>query len=241
VGSALAGSVADCWLAGYSNLLGATPSQKRDGGAGQRAQRFMPAIVRQAVILAGGGAPGWGRLPRAFRSLSYRSSAIGAFSTFSLTRSRGKFLATFFYSPDTSVTKLRSATMADPSAARGCRLSSSWRHGGRPRPAAFLDRDGVLNRDRGYVHRPVQVEWIDGAVETVRRFNDLGYYTFVVTNQSGFARNYYSEEQVHGLHAWMSDRLAEHGAFIDAFSPSTRMAWFSDIEEVTRTGTRNRE
>jgi D,D-heptose 1,7-bisphosphate phosphatase len=85
------------------------------------------------------------------------------------------------------------------------------------RPAVFLDRDGVLNIDHGYVHRPEQVDWVDGAFETIRRFNNLGYYVFVVTNQAGIARAYYSEEQVHSLHAWMSDRLAEQGAFVDAF------------------------
>jgi D,D-heptose 1,7-bisphosphate phosphatase len=85
------------------------------------------------------------------------------------------------------------------------------------RPAVFLDRDGVLNVDHGYVCRPEQVDWIDGAVETIRRFNNLGYYVFVITNQAGIARGYYSEERVNSLHTWMSDRLAEQGAFIDAF------------------------
>ena len=87
----------------------------------------------------------------------------------------------------------------------------------RRRPAAFLDRDGVLNVDRNYVHRPEQVEWIPGAIECVRRLNDLGYRVVVVTNQAGVAHGYYGEDSVHALHAWMSDRLAVHGAFVDAF------------------------
>ena len=85
------------------------------------------------------------------------------------------------------------------------------------RPAAFLDRDGVLNHDSGYVHRPDQVVWVPGALDTVRRLNDLGYYVFVVTNQAGVAHGYYDEATMHTLHRWMSDRLAEKGAFIDAF------------------------
>lgn len=85
------------------------------------------------------------------------------------------------------------------------------------RPAAFLDRDGVLNRDHGYVHKPDQVDWVPGAADAVKRLNDEGYYVFVVTNQAGIARGYYDETTMHELHSWMSDRLAEKGAFIDAF------------------------
>lgn len=85
------------------------------------------------------------------------------------------------------------------------------------RPAAFLDRDGVLNADRGYVHRPDQVEWIAGAQESVRRLNDLGYRVVVVTNQAGVAHGFYDEDRVHALHGWMQGELAAKGAFIDAF------------------------
>jgi D,D-heptose 1,7-bisphosphate phosphatase len=87
----------------------------------------------------------------------------------------------------------------------------------RRRPAVFLDRDGVLNLERAYVHRPEQVEWIPGAIECVRRLNDLGYRVVVVTNQAGVAHGYYGEDNVHSLHAWMSDQLAAYGAFVDSF------------------------
>jgi D-glycero-D-manno-heptose 1,7-bisphosphate phosphatase len=87
----------------------------------------------------------------------------------------------------------------------------------RTRPAAFLDRDGVINRDFGYVHRPDQVEWIAGAQDSVRRLNDLGYRVVVVTNQAGVAHGYYGEEDIIALHDWIQEELATKGAFIDAF------------------------
>ncbi len=85
------------------------------------------------------------------------------------------------------------------------------------RPALFLDRDGVLNVNHGYVHRPDQVEWIPGAIATVKRFNDAGYYVFVVTNQSGVARGYYDEAQVRALHCWMAGEMHAAGAHVDRF------------------------
>jgi D-glycero-D-manno-heptose 1,7-bisphosphate phosphatase len=85
------------------------------------------------------------------------------------------------------------------------------------RPAAFLDRDGVLNVDRGYAHRPDQLEWIDGAPEAVRLLNDAGYFVIVITNQSGVARGFYDEDAVRRFHAHMQAALQGHGAHIDAF------------------------
>ncbi len=85
------------------------------------------------------------------------------------------------------------------------------------RPAAFLDRDGVLIVDHGYAHRPDQLAWIDDAPAAVRMLNEAGYYVFVITNQSGVARGYYDEAAVNRFHAYMQDRLRAHGAHVDAF------------------------
>ena len=84
------------------------------------------------------------------------------------------------------------------------------------RPAAFLDRDGVLIVDCGYPHRPDQLVLIPGAAEAVKRLNAAGYVTVIVTNQSGVARGMFSEETMHGFNALLVERLAEAGARIDA-------------------------
>jgi D,D-heptose 1,7-bisphosphate phosphatase len=85
------------------------------------------------------------------------------------------------------------------------------------KPAAFLDRDGVLNVDSAYVHRPDQVAWVDGAMQAVKHLNDNGHYVFVVTNQAGVAHGYYDCSTVERLHAFMNEELRNAGAHIDAF------------------------
>ncbi|MBF0183318.1 MAG: formate dehydrogenase subunit alpha [Magnetococcales bacterium] len=83
------------------------------------------------------------------------------------------------------------------------------------RPAIFFDRDGVLNQDRDYVHRPDQFEWVPGAKEAILWCNQQGYLVIVVTNQSGIARGFYDEAQLYELTAWMQEQLAVDGAHID--------------------------
>lgn len=87
----------------------------------------------------------------------------------------------------------------------------------RPRAAAFLDRDGVLNHDFGHVGAIERFRWIDGAQQAVKTLNDAGFLVFVVTNQSGVARGFYGEEGVLAVHAHIATGLAEYGAHIDDF------------------------
>jgi len=83
------------------------------------------------------------------------------------------------------------------------------------RPALFLDRDGVINVDHGYVHRPETVEFVDGIFELCRHARSLGYLIFVVTNQAGIGRGYYGEDDFLALTDWMRRRFDAEGAAID--------------------------
>lgn len=85
------------------------------------------------------------------------------------------------------------------------------------RPALFLDRDGVINVDHGHVGTRDRFEWIAGARETIAAAAALGWHVFVVTNQSGVARGFYTEDDVHALHAWIADEVRARGGSIDDF------------------------
>ena len=82
-------------------------------------------------------------------------------------------------------------------------------------PALFLDRDGVINVDHGYVHRIEDFEFIPGIFELCRDAKAKGNKLVVVTNQAGIARGLYSEAQFHALTAWMKQRFVEEGAPLD--------------------------
>jgi D-glycero-D-manno-heptose 1,7-bisphosphate phosphatase len=84
------------------------------------------------------------------------------------------------------------------------------------RKAAFLDRDGVINLDRAYVGRWEDFEFVAGAVDAMRALKQAGFALVVVTNQSGIARGYYTEEQYQALTIAMKQALVEAGAAVDA-------------------------
>lgn len=83
------------------------------------------------------------------------------------------------------------------------------------RPALFLDRDGVLNVDRGWVGTRERFEWMPGAIEAVRLATSKGWHVFIVTNQSGVARGFYDEAAVRDLHDWMRGQILAAGGTID--------------------------
>ena len=82
-------------------------------------------------------------------------------------------------------------------------------------PALFLDRDGTLNRDHGYVGTLDRWEWVDGAREAIAAATAAGWRVFVVTNQSGVARGFYDEAAVAALHAAMVAQAREAGGIVD--------------------------
>ncbi|MDD4320388.1 MAG: D-glycero-beta-D-manno-heptose 1,7-bisphosphate 7-phosphatase [Acidaminococcaceae bacterium] len=83
--------------------------------------------------------------------------------------------------------------------------------------AVFLDRDGVLNVDNGYLFKIADIQWIAGAKEAVGYLTKLGYKIFVVTNQSGIARGYYDHKDVHLLHDYMNSEFAKVGGKVNKF------------------------
>lgn len=81
----------------------------------------------------------------------------------------------------------------------------------------FLDRDGTMNEEVHYLHRPEDLKLIDGTAEAVRLLNEAGYRVIVVTNQAGVGRGYYTEADVDALHGYMNGLLGKSGAHVDAF------------------------
>jgi D-glycero-D-manno-heptose 1,7-bisphosphate phosphatase len=102
------------------------------------------------------------------------------------------------------------APILDPAAGPG-------RAGGGP--ALFLDRDGVINVDRGYVHRPEDFQLVDGAVDLCRAAAAAGHRVVVITNQAGIGRGLYSEDRFAEFTRWMMAELRARGA------PLTAVYW----------------
>ena len=95
-------------------------------------------------------------------------------------------------------------------------------------PACFLDRDGVINIEKGYLFREKDFEWVEGAIEAIKYLSDKGYLILVVTNQSGIARGYYTENDVNKLHQFINSELKKNGTQIDDFFYSPFHPDFND-------------
>ena len=80
----------------------------------------------------------------------------------------------------------------------------------------FLDRDGVINEETGYLHRPEEVRFVPGIFSLCRAAQALGYKLLIVTNQSGIARGFYTEAEFHRLMDWMLGEFRREGIVIDA-------------------------
>ncbi len=82
--------------------------------------------------------------------------------------------------------------------------------------AVFLDRDGVINKDRGYISSIDEFEYLEDAVAGLKMLNNMGFMLIVVTNQSGIARGYYTEEEYMRRDEWMKGDLIKKGIIITA-------------------------
>ena len=80
--------------------------------------------------------------------------------------------------------------------------------------AAFLDRDGVINKDPGYLHKIADFEFTDGCIAGLRLLEQAGYALIIVTNQSGIGRGYYTEKDYQNLTAWYLEQLSLQGVNI---------------------------
>jgi D-glycero-D-manno-heptose 1,7-bisphosphate phosphatase len=83
--------------------------------------------------------------------------------------------------------------------------------------AVFIDRDGTINEEREYLYRTDDFAFIPGAPQAIRLLNEAGFLVIVVTNQSGVARGFYTEEDVHLLHSHITSHLERFGARVDAW------------------------
>jgi len=80
--------------------------------------------------------------------------------------------------------------------------------------ALFLDRDGVINVEKNYLHKIEDFEFIDGVFNLCKHYERLGYIIIVITNQSGIARDFYNEDDFLSLTNWMNERFLQKGIHI---------------------------
>lgn len=83
------------------------------------------------------------------------------------------------------------------------------------RPAVFIDRDGTLTEEVGYVNHPSRLRLLPRSAEAIRRLNEAGIAAVVATNQAGIARGYFSEDVMHAVHERLVEQLREAGAHLD--------------------------
>lgn len=108
--------------------------------------------------------------------------------------------------------------------------------------AVFLDRDGTINVDKNYIYRIEDFEYIEGAIEGLKLLQDNNFILVVITNQSGIARGYFSEEQYLELNDWMLNDLSKKGIYIAAtyycpHHPAAKVVRYKKVCSCRKPGT----
>ena len=109
------------------------------------------------------------------------------------------------------------------------------------RPSFFLDRDGVINEEKNYVHKKKDFLWRKNIFKAIKLLNDKGYQVFVITNQAGIAKGIYSEKQFNKLNNWMLKEFNKNGSFIDQvyycpFHPKAKIKKFRKKTNLRKPG-----
>lgn len=107
----------------------------------------------------------------------------------------------------------------------------------------FLDRDGTINIDKGYVHKIEDFKFTHLAIEALREFKNMGYQLIIITNQSGIARGYYSVQDLEKLNKWMNNVLLMEDVIIDGFYycphyPNGKVKEYSTFCKCRKPGTK---
>ena len=89
--------------------------------------------------------------------------------------------------------------------------------------AVFLDRDGVINKDIGYLYKIKDFEWIPGAIDAIKLLKSKNFLIIVISNQSGVERGFFEKKDVENLHSWINDELKKKCTSIDEFFFSTEL------------------
>ncbi len=83
------------------------------------------------------------------------------------------------------------------------------------KPAIFLDRDGVINKEVNYLSNPNDFEFIEGSIKALQILKNKGYLLIVITNQAGIARGYFTEMTLDNIHNKMAKALKENEVLLD--------------------------
>lgn len=111
-----------------------------------------------------------------------------------------------------------------------------------PRPCVFLDRDGTVSREAGYINHPERIELLPGSATAIRQLNENGVLAVLTTNQAGVGRGYFTEEVLHKIHERLQNQLAMKRARLDAIyyaptHPDSKIERYRKQDDMRKPGT----